>query len=432
MNCIPGREFGVIASIPALTKIVRLSAIVCLLLLAGGCALAAEENSEERVYTVHYTLRPLPADGNAEVRLELSQDKRLLRQLSMDAPAELFSNFEGDGVISRDGDTLTWTPPRDGGVLSWTVKVRHLRYGQSYDAWMGEDWALLRASDVIPPARTRALKGARSRTTLAFTLPSGWSSVTRYRERNGRYTITNQDRRFDRPTGWILLGKIGVRFETIAGVRVLIAGPTGQNVRRMDMLALLQWTLPQVKGVLPDYPGRLTVISAGDHMWRGGLSGPSSLYIHSSLPLISENATSTLLHEVMHIGMGLSAEPGADWIIEGLAEYYSLELLRRSRTISKKRFDGALEDLAEWGSKVTTLCERQSTADTTAHAVGVFAALHRELRRTGRKDPLDELLQSLVKAGNKVSVAGLLDAASKLHGSTPDALSGSTLRGCDR
>ncbi len=429
MNCIPGRGIGAFAGIPKIATALRSSVIVCLLLLTGGCALAAAESTAERIYAVNYTVRPLAAAGDAEVRLELSQDEHLLRQLSMDAPAELFSNFEGDGTVTRDGDTLTWIPPRDGGELRWKVKVRHLRYGQSYDAWMGEDWALLRASDIIPPARSRTLKGARSQTSMAFNLPAGWSSVTQYRERNGRYAVANEERRFDRPAGWILLGKIGVRFETIAGIRVLIAGPTGHDVRRMDMLALLQWTLPQVKGVLPDYPERLTIISAGDRMWRGGLSGPRSLYIHSSLPLISENTTSNLLHEVMHIGMGLSAEPGADWIVEGIAEYYSLELLRRSRTISKKRFDGALEGLEEWGSEVKNLCTRQSTADTTARAVGVFAALHRELRRSGRQDPLDKLLQTLVKADKKVSVARLRAAASKLHGSMPEALS--KLAGCD-
>ena len=43
---------------------------------------------------------------------------------------------------------------------------------------------------------------------------------------------------------------------------------------------------------------RLLIVSAGDPMWRGGLSGPSSMFLHSDRPLISENRTSTLLHEL--------------------------------------------------------------------------------------------------------------------------------------
>ena len=71
-------------------------------------------------------------------------------------------------------------------------------------------------------------------------------------------------------------------------------------------------------------------------MWRGALSAPQSLYVHAERPLLSGNATSTLLHEIVHIGLGLADERGADWIVEGLAEYYSLEVLRRSGTISEE------------------------------------------------------------------------------------------------
>jgi hypothetical protein len=428
MNCLPGTGIGILAGIPQLAF--RTALGVSLLVLAAGCALA--QTAEERIYDAIYTVRPVPAARTAEIELAVGQSQAFLRELSMDAPAAQFSDFSGDGEISRSGSTVSWRPPAAGGVLRWTAKVRHLRNGDSYDAWIEDDWALLRASDVMPPARTRTLKGASSRTWLRFQLPGGWSALTQYRESGGRYRVSNEGRRFDRPTGWILLGKIGVRFETIAGVRVLVGGPTGQHVRRLDMLALLQWTLPHLKGALPDFPERLTIISAGGNMWRGGLSAPQSLYLHSSLPLISENATSTLLHEVMHIGMGLSGEPGADWIVEGLAEYYSLELLRRSRSISKDRFDDAIKGLVDWGSSVRNLCAKQSTAATTARAVGVFAALHRELRRTGRTDPLDEVLRRLVAGPKKVSLANLRQIASDVHGADPRALSPKSLRGCDR
>ena len=41
------------------------------------------------------------------------------------------------------------------------------------------------------------------------------------------------------------MGKLGVRRETIAGTRIAVAAPEGQTVRRMDMLALLNWILPE-------------------------------------------------------------------------------------------------------------------------------------------------------------------------------------------
>ncbi|MGB5354527.1 MAG: hypothetical protein WBN32_13005, partial [Woeseia sp.] len=161
------------------------------------------------------------------------------------------------------------------------------------------------------------------------------------------------------------------------------------------------------------------------------LSGPQSLYLHADLPLISENATSTLLHEIMHIGSGLRATNGADWVVEGLAEYYSLELLRRSRTISNERFKDALADLAEWGKEADVLCTDASTAAATARAVGVFAALDRELQqRTMNSDALDELLRALVANGDIVSVSDLRRLAKAEAGSMPRALSNTNLPGC--
>ncbi len=79
-------------------------------------------------------------------------------------------------------------------------------------------------------------------------------------------------------------GELGVRWERIQGVSVFVAGPVDQGVRRMDILAFLNWNLPVLGEVLDDLPDRLVVVSARDRMWRGGLSGPRSLYLHADRP----------------------------------------------------------------------------------------------------------------------------------------------------
>jgi hypothetical protein len=63
-------------------------------------------------------------------------------------------------------------------------------------------------------------------------------------------------------------------------------------------------------------------------MWRGGLPGPASLYLHADRPLISGNSTSTLLHELVHVAQSYRAAKDEDWIVEGIAEYDTLERLR--------------------------------------------------------------------------------------------------------
>ena len=225
------------------------------------------------------------------------------------------------------------------------------------------------------------------------------------------------------------MGELGVRRETIAGTRVAIAAPEGHNVRRMEMLALLNWALPQLNDMLPDALPRLTVISAGPPMWRGGLSAPASFFLHAERPLISENATSPLLHEVMHTALGLRARDGYDWIVEGLAEYYGIELLRRGRAISKKRALNAFADQAEWAERADTLCTASSSAETTALAVTLLAELDQELRnRSDGVASLDDILPVIV--GGEVDLEILTAAATGLIGKTPDTLHIDRLPGC--
>ncbi|MDX1499521.1 MAG: hypothetical protein R3176_06475 [Woeseiaceae bacterium] len=392
---------------------------------------AASETAESLHYAALYTVTPVPAEGRVDVQFEVRQQDALLRELRFEPGPRVSAIRATRGELeSRDGQ-LTWHVPRSGGTLTWQVAVPHRRNGAGYDAWLGADWGLFRAEDIIPRAATTTLRGAVSRTEMQFRLPRRWSVETQYFDDDGIFRITKPERRFDQPSGWIVMGRIGVRRETIAGIRVAVAGPVGHSVRRMDILALLNWTLPELARLLPELPERLTVVSAGDPMWRGGLSAPRSIYLHADRPLISENATSTLLHEIMHLALGLDSAAGGDWIIEGLAEYYSLELLRRSGSITRDRYLAAREDLARWAEEAKVLCTDSASGATTALAVVVLAALDAELRRaTSGKATLDNVTRALRQAGDDVDLARLSAAASAITGAKPDALHGKQLPGC--
>jgi predicted metalloprotease with PDZ domain len=228
-----------------------------------------------------------------------------------------------------------------------------------------------------------------------------------------------------------VVGDLGVRRERIAGMRVAVAGPVGHSVRRMDILALLNWTIPELARVLPEIPPRLTIFSAGDPMWRGGLSAPQSLFIHSDRPLISENATSTLLHEIVHLAFALKARDGYDWLVEGLAEYYSLELLYRSGTISSARHEQARSELADWAKSATDLCGRTSSGATTAMAVGIIAALDQEIRDKSAGDhDIDDVARGLWKLDSDVDLHDLTEVAEQIVGDKLDTLHINNLPGC--
>ena len=199
----------------------------------------------------------------------------------------------------------------------------------------------------------------------------------------------------------------------------------------MDILALLNWTLPELQRILPEPMERLTIVSAGAPMWRGGLSAPASLFIHADRPLISENATSTLLHEVMHTALGIRAKDEYDWIVEGLAEFYSIELLRRGQAISEYRYVAALEDQVKWSEKAKSLCGHASGGPRTALAVTVFASLDAEIRsRTSGDASVDDLLRELVLADERADAELLRALVAKLTGRESSVLRADRLSGC--
>jgi hypothetical protein len=430
MNCIPGTRI--------LKRAQRGASVATALLLTllSGCGVPASdaearERPAERIYQMDYLVTPDPAAKGAQVELTVKQPSHFLREISMPLRDGQISDVRGDGDVTVSGDRVTWELPDDGGRLRWFARIDHRRGDETYDAYIDADWALFRGEDIIPSATARTLVRAESRARLTFDLPANWSSVTPYFGRDDSYAIVNAERRFDTPTGWIVLGDVGVRNETIGGVRTKVAGPAGHSIRRMDMLALMRWTLPELLRLLPDFPKRLTFVSAAEPMWRGALSAPRSVFVHAHRPLISENATSTMLHETVHVGLSLSAESGADWIVEGFAEYYSLEMLLRSGTISHDRYRAAHADLESWGSETRELCTRRSRAANTARAVTILVELNEEIEKvSGGKADLDDVFRELADYDKKITVEQFRAIVEDVAGKPVDALKAKNLPGC--
>lgn len=393
--------------------------------------LAAPLAAAEYPYDLRYDVRLVPEKGHAHVAITLSKGARHVRWMRFHVVPGRHRDFSADGDIERDGEYVTWTPPDKGGALRFKTPIDHKR-GDRFDARMTDEWAVFRGDDLVPPATVRMRKGAEARATLHVQLPDGWSFATAYPKADGGgYVIEHPQRSFDRPTGWMAAGELGVRWGRVDGVSTFIAGPVSQGVRRLDIMAFLRWNLPRVRNLVPDMGDRLLVVSARDGMWRGGLSGPHSLYVHADRPLISENGTSSLLHELMHVALRLDAVKGADWIVEGLAEYYSLELMRRSGTISERRFEEALEELEEWGDHVD-LTKDPADGETTARAVLVLHALDREIRRTtGDAHNLDDVVRRLIDPRGNLSLKRLRSAVREIMGKDPKTLAADALPGID-
>lgn len=366
---------------------------------------APEPSAERPAFHIAYTAWIKPDERIATVKIRLSRNPELVNWMRFYIDPDRHDRILSSGELAIDDDEALWTPPDEDAWLQYDVALTSRRGNGRYDGYVTDDWALFRADDLVPPVRTDFQDGAQSKARLELKLPEGWSVATRYpRYTSGRFKLDDPDRVVDRPTGWLVMGKIGTRRETIGGTKVTIAGPVGQGIRRMDMLAFLRWTLPTMQQIFPAFPDRLLIVSADDPMWRGALSAPSSLFVHADRPLISGNATSTLIHELVHVAMSARSGPRADWIVEGLAEFYSLEILHRSGTISTDRYEKAHRALAEWGEEADSLEVDRSHGPITAKAVARLRTIDAEIRERSRgRRSLDAVVRALADVDGEIT-----------------------------
>ena len=395
-----------------------------LLLIALLGTADAAKHSDRSTYGLRFELELTADNSLASGSITVDQTRSLLREARFRAPTSRYSDFSGDGDVQRDGSFVVWRPPSDGGRLRYKVLIDNQRKSGSYDARVTRRWAIFRGDDVFPAATTRHAPGASSRSKLSFKLPGKWSVVAPFKDYpDGKsFDVVNAERRFDRPIGWIVAGRLGVRRDTIENIEVAIAGPINHGIHRISMLALLRWTLPVLTNEAEVRPPYLSIVSANDAMWRGGLSSPNSIYVHAERPLLSENATSTLLHEIVHVLMPVPTEKEHDWIDEGLAEYLTLVTLRDSGTISPERFERSLDKFERRGRGVKTLLTRHASGEVTARAVSVFSQLDRELsdKTDGSKDIFD-LVRALVREEQPVGLERLRTVSAGLMNGIPAA-----------
>lgn len=389
-------------------------------------------SASDSYYDIVYHTRIQPDTGVAHVEIQL-RGRELPRRLTLNLASGRYSELRSAQPLDINGNKAVWTPKAPESSLSYQFAINHKRPGRqgAFDSMITEDWAILRSDKLIPPISVLASAGLQSRASLELELPRGWSSALPYPSSNGRFELADPGRRFIRPKGWMILGDITSRQDTIEGVDARVAGPRGQDIRVQDTLAFLNWNLPHLKAVFPGFPTEILIVRARDPMWRGGLSGPNSLFMHGDRPLVNGDRTSTLIHELVHVTTGISSgDRESDWIVEGLAEYYTFEILRRSGGISERRYRDAVAAQDKRGRAAPSLLVRRSHGDVTARAAGVMRALDAEIRNaTGDRASLDDVARALAEKRGKVTLASFTEVAEGVAGGPLASLSRERISG---
>ena len=380
-----------------------------------------------------YRVRFLPDSDQAEVSITLEKGERV-RSLDFNLGDDgRYSGFETDGQWSQDvAGRGKWQPGKGKSVLSYRVQIDHERKSGRYDARMTKDWVLLRGDDLVPAAKLDQQDKTELVSRLQFDLPKGWKSVETGWPRIGknRFRVDNAQRKFDRPTGWMLAGKLGTRRTRLGDTEVAISAPVGEGMRRMDIMTFLTFVWPQLQQVFPRDPNKLLIVGAGDPMWRGGLSAANSYYMQADRPLVSENGTSSLVHELVHVFGRIYGRERSDWIAEGLAEYYAIELVRRAGGISEERYQKIREQLIDWSKPVNSLRTDHATGPVTARAVLLLQELDREIRQKTKDKgnlSLDDVTRGLMRL-DRVSTQDFIDITENVIGGPSKTLDTRLLR----
>ena len=386
---------------------------------------SAAHGAADDTYRVEWTVTLRAGVDSALVSMAL-EDEAPVERISFNYDPERFEDFSvTSGELDVDADHVTWEPGDEDASLSYRVKITRARPNsnqeESYDALITDTWALFRGERITPRIRVQTTGDAESRSRLRFELPERWNVNTAWpvdqKADELTYLLDDPDRAFDRPRGWFMIGRLSVQRSHVGKDTLFsIASPLNSGVDKMGWLALVSLVWPELEKAFGKVPAKMLMVSGDDPLWRGGLSGPNSFFFHGSRRAISENGTSPLFHELTHVITRISGDFNDDWIAEGLAEYYGIELLHRAGGYDDEMRAEIMQDLLDWSLEADELRARNSTGAITAKAVLVFDALDREIRdETDGEESLDAVTRKLM-VKRRVSLADLREAFEDVTG----------------
>ncbi len=403
---------------------------VLLFVLAAGCWLscaAPTHAANKETFSIDYIVTIRAGDtGTARVRWELSGIEEI-RHLRLRFEGDDVERLRGTGTLQPDGKGLRWTPGGPYAHLSYRIPINRERGdSQRYESYATDDWIVTRARRIFPRIdvtwETRDGSRPKSRARLIFRLPKGWRSAAAHRK-DGKhvYRLRQAATVLDRPRGWYALGNLATDRQEIAGIMLHVARVAEAPPHSTELFEFLAPTLPRLRRLLRGEAERILIVCAPDPMWRGGISGENSLFIHAGRRLRTPDKTSPYLHELFHVLQPFRVAEDADWIGEGLAEFYSVELQRRAGSVDADAFERALRSFEKYGAWNVDLRKQRDNAATNNSAPLVMYAIDQRIQKaTAGKKRLDDVVLSLVQEERVVDTA--------LFRRTVDTVSGKWLR----
>ena len=377
-------------------------------------------------FSVGYTVTIEPDNPTvARVRWDLAGVDELERvRLSVD---DGFSDFAASGTLERRDRDLLWWPGGPYAHLTYRVLLNHRRSpNKGYDSYATGDWVVSRTSNLFPRAaalfRPDVESAPESRARLLFHLPPRWEAATVMPREGASSFVVESAGSFDHPRGWLMLGHFQRYDVEAGGTSITIVAAPAVTHQLQPIGQLIARALPEMRKLFGRMPEHLLIITAPDPMWRGGLSGEDSFYIHSDRPLRTPDKSSPYLHELFHVAAPFRPARDGRWITEGLAELYSVEIQRRLGLIDQAAVDRALRLFSRHGLWGHDFTRTSDSALRNNSAPLVLYALDQQIRiSSGGVRSLDTAVKEMAASGGTVSTARFLHGVEGAAGGSLDA-----------
>lgn len=286
------------------------------------------------------------------------------------------------------------------GEARYRVMLNRSRTVKGFDSYHGGTWILTRTSDLFPRKRYTSRVPIRGLTRVAFHLPTDWQVVSAMRRLDAvSFEARDRGAAVTAPYGWLMMGDLQVLEMTVDGLPLTIASPRVMQYDATALTRFLQTIIPRLGETVAALPPQLLIVVGPDPLWRGGLSGEDSLYMNQNIPLISPDYTSTIVHELFHTAQGFrKGSTDADWIVEGLAEYYSLKILRDTKLLTRRHFVKGIRKFDRQGLWHVNFRTTHAQKALYNSAPLLFFTLDEEIRAlTNEERTLHDIVKSLAR-----------------------------------
>ena len=112
-------------------------------MLLSACVSSPAVVADTADFTTHFHAQFSESKNTVLARIEITQADGALRRLSLRAPSDRYTLLSSDGESQHKSDRFEWNVPKQGGKLTYRLRIDRKRSNGEFDAKHDKDWAIL-------------------------------------------------------------------------------------------------------------------------------------------------------------------------------------------------------------------------------------------------------------------------------------------------